>query len=147
MSRLNVSGRRREGSELVALNIDTPGADGLFGLQTIQTKGYVGATGGKDKLLDLIGFDVEVIYDSTLRFWLINQRPPVDKNKKYINALKIGINATVEVFEFKRGKKKMKHIRTVVDPAIFSPNGIAIMDGGAFVISNDHSGKGEYLSA
>jgi hypothetical protein len=36
----------------------------------------------------------------------------------------------------------MVHVKTVADPAIYSPNGIAALGGGSFVTSNDHSGKG-----
>lgn len=79
MGKLNISGRRPGVSELIALDIDSPGSDGLFGLRVIKKKGYVGATG--NQLPDLVGFDVEIVDSSTLRFWLINQRPPVDKDK------------------------------------------------------------------
>jgi hypothetical protein len=39
----------------------------------------------------------------------------------------------------------MKHIKTVADPAIYSPNGIAATGDGSFFTSNDHSGKGKLL--
>ena len=57
MSRLNISGRRPGGSELMALNIDSPGEDGRFDMHNIKPVGYEGATG--DGTLDLVGFDVE----------------------------------------------------------------------------------------
>jgi hypothetical protein len=85
MSRLNISGRRPGGSELMALDIDFP-EDRLFGMHGIKTIGYEGAAG--DGTLDLVGFDVEVVDAQTLRFWLINQRPPVDENRNYLNAQK-----------------------------------------------------------
>lgn len=123
----------------MALNIDSPGSDGLFGLRSIKPTSYDGATG--DGTLDLVGFDVEVIDAATLRFWLINQRPPVDVDRRYLDASKVGANATIDVFELKRGGNKMVHVKTVADPAIYSPNGIAAMGKGSFVTSNDHSGK------
>ena len=141
MSRLNISGRRPGGSELMALNIDSPGEDGRFDMHNIKPVGYEGATG--DGTLDLVGFDVQIVDTNTLRFWLINQRPPVDANKNYLNAPKIGANATIDVFELKRGETKMAHIKTVADPAIYSPNGIAVQGDGSFFTSNDHSGKGK----
>lgn len=141
MSRLNISGRRPGGSELMALNIDSPGEDGLFGLHSITPIGYDGASG--DGTLDLVGFDVEVVDQTALRFWLINQRPPVDENRNYLDARKIGANATIDVFELKRGQPKMVHVKTVADPAIYSPNGIAFAGDGSFFVSNDHSGKGK----
>jgi hypothetical protein len=143
MSRFNISGRRPGGSELIALNIDSPGADGLFGLHSTKPVNYEGAVG--DGTLDLVGFDVEVVDPETLRFWLINQRPPVDENRDYLDASQIGANATIDVFELKRGEDRMVHIKTVVDPAIYSPNGIAALGDGSFVTSNDHSGKSKLI--
>ncbi|RDL37023.1 uncharacterized protein BP5553_04456 [Venustampulla echinocandica] len=80
--------RRPCWSELMALNIDSPGEDSFFGMHSIKPVGYGGATG--DGTLDLVGFDVEIVDERTLRFWLINQRPPVDANKKYLDPKKIG---------------------------------------------------------
>ncbi|KAF2789233.1 calcium-dependent phosphotriesterase [Melanomma pulvis-pyrius CBS 109.77] len=141
MNRLNVSGRRPGGSELMALDIDSPGADGLFGMRSIQPAGYFGATGAGDETLDLVGFDVEVIDASTIQFYLINQRPPVDVERKYIDPTKFGANVTVDVFDFKRGQRKMQHLRTVLSTEVWSPNRVAVIGDGAFVVSNDHSTK------
>ncbi|KAH8781894.1 serum paraoxonase/arylesterase-like protein [Hyaloscypha finlandica] len=136
---LNVSGRRPGGSELMALNIDSPGTNGMFGIHGIEPVGYDGATG--DGTLDLLGFDVEVVDAATLRFWLINHRPPVDANKKAIDATKVGANSTIDVFELKRGEDKMVHVKTVFDPEVKTPNNIAAMGDGSFVATNDHSAK------
>lgn len=141
MGALNISNRRSGGSELMALNIDSPGSDGLFGMHAIKPLGYGGATG--DMTLDLVGFDVRIVSTETLQFYLINQRPPVDAKKRYLDAKKIGANATVDVFELTRGDKKMKHVKTFADPEIYSANGVAVMENGGFVLSNDHSGKGK----
>jgi hypothetical protein len=144
MSRLNISGRRPGGSKLMALNIDSPGQDGLYGAHSIETANYEGATG--DGTLDLVGFDAEIVNPTTLRFWLINQRPPVDENRKHLDATKIGANGTIDVFELKRGEQTMVHVKTVADKAIYSPNGIALMGDDSFVTSNDHSGKGKSIA-
>lgn len=140
---LNVSGRRAGGSELMTLNVDSPGTDGMYGMHSIKPEGYDGATG--DGTLDLLGFDVEVVDAATLRFWFINHRPPVDADRKYLDATKIGANSTIDVFELKRGKDKMAHIKTVADPEVKTPNNIAVMKDGSFVVTNDHSAKGETL--
>lgn len=63
--------------------------------------GYDGATG--DGTLDHLGFDVETMSGSRLRFLTINYRPPVDQDQKYLDAVKLGANATVEVLEMVRG--------------------------------------------
>ncbi|KAE9372007.1 calcium-dependent phosphotriesterase [Stipitochalara longipes BDJ] len=135
----NISGRRPGGSELMALNIDAPGTDGLFGMHSIKSVGYDGATG--DRTLDLLGFDVENVDAATLRFWFVNHRPPVDANKNYLDATKVGANSTIDVFDLKRGKDEMVHVKTVLDPEIKTPNNIAVMSDGSFVVTNDHSSK------
>jgi hypothetical protein len=141
---LNVSGRRPGGSELMALNIDSPGSDGMYGMRGIKPEGYDGATG--DGTLDTLGFDVEVVDAATLRFWFINHRPPVDADKKYLDATKLGANSTIDVFKLKRGEDKMVHLKTVSDPAVVkTPNNIAVMPDGSFLATNDHSAKGEAL--
>jgi hypothetical protein len=53
--------------------------------------------GGKD--IDLSGFDIEVISNSRLRFWMVNNRPTVNKVGNFLEATKFGANCTIEVFE------------------------------------------------
>jgi hypothetical protein len=138
MGKLNVTGRRPSGSELLALDIDSDKE--LFGLRAIKPIGYTGAAG--DKSLDFVGFDVEIVDSTTLRFYMVNQRPPVDGEGKYLDASNIGSNATIEIFQLRRGDTKMAHVRTVASPAVYSPNRVAVIGDGAFVVSNDHSVKG-----
>ncbi|KAH7121299.1 hypothetical protein B0J11DRAFT_590347 [Dendryphion nanum] len=138
MSKFNISGRRPQGSELIAIYIDEPRHDG-FRSQKLAPEGYSGAAG--DGTLDLIGFDVQKISSSTLRFWLINQRPPVDTGGKYLDATRVGDNVTVDVFDYVRDSKVIKHVKTVSDKHIYSGNGLAVVGDDEFVISNDHSGK------
>jgi len=144
LSKLNQSSRRPGGSELIALDIDAPGADGLFNLRAIKPVDYVGATG--DASLDLLGFDAEIVDTATVHFYLVNQRPPVDYQFNPIDATKTGANATIEVFEYKRGEAEMKHLRTVFSPHVFSPNNVAAVGGGAFVVTNDRSGRVGFVS-
>jgi len=127
----------------MALYIDEAAKGGHFRMQKITPTGYRGATG--DSTLDLIGFDAQVLKDAKLRLWLINQRPPVDEQGRYLDATKTGANATVEIFEHVRGEKTMKHVKTFADPEIYSGNGIAGLNDGSFVLSNDHTSKGMYL--
>lgn len=129
---------------MIALDIDKPGSDGLFGLRAIETVGYVGAQG--DEALDLHGMDAEVIDDETLHFYLVNHRPPVDANKNLLDAEQYGANSTVEVFELKRGYATMRHLRTVASPEIRTPNRVAAVGGGAFLVTNDASVKSGFVS-
>lgn len=130
---------------MVALNIDSPGADGLFGMQALEvTGGYSSAEGGKN--LDLHGFDVEVLSKSRLRFWLINHRPPYDAaTGEPMDATKVGANSTVEVFELTRGERKLEFVKTVAEEAVFTPNNIAADGVGGFTVTNDNVHKGDYL--
>jgi hypothetical protein len=142
MGRLNISGRRPEGSELMALYIDEAAKDGFFRMHKIAPTGYSGATG--DGTLDLIGFDAQALKNERLRIWLINQRPPVDEQGQYLDATKTGDNVTVDIFEHVRGETTMKHIRTIADPEIYSANGIVGLEDGSFFLSNDHTAKSMY---
>ena len=121
-------------------NVDDPGKDGLFGLHQMELIGYDGATG--DGSLDLHGFDVEIIDDTRLRFWMINHRPPVDKQKNYLDAVKLGANSTVEVFDVVRNSNKMVHVKTIADKTVATPNKLAATGDGGFIVTNDKSGKG-----
>ena len=122
---------------LMVLDIDNPGADGLFNVHPMRPTGYSGVNG--DGSLRLHGFDVELVGADTLRFFLVNHRVPIGKD-----AAKFGANSTVEVFEAKRGATEMKFVRTVYDPAVIqTPNKVAATGDGSFVVTNDHTRKSE----
>lgn len=140
IGKLNVTGRRAGGSELIALEIDNPGHDGLFNMRTIKPVGYIGATG--DDTLDLLGFDARIVNGNTIHFFLINQRPPIGPFKNIIDASKSGDNSTVDIFEMTRGEDQMRHLKTIWSPTeVFTPNRVASLDSGAFLVTNDHSTK------
>lgn len=142
IDRLNASARRPGDGELIALDIDSPGSDGLYNLRVIKPVGYVGATGGSDKSIDFVGFGAQVVDSKTLQFYFVNQRPPVDSTLKILTGLeKTGANSTIDVFELKRGKNEMRHLRTVFSDQVWSPNRVATLGDGAFVATNDHSKK------
>ena len=121
------------------LDIDAPGADGLFNLRQLKPVGYSGVAG--DGSLRLHGFDAEAVDDNTLRFFLINHRTLADDTGERVDATKVGANSTLEVFEVKRGSNEMTHVKTVSSPAIHTPNKVAATGDGGFVVTNDHSGK------
>ncbi|KAF1945207.1 serum paraoxonase/arylesteras-like protein [Clathrospora elynae] len=141
MKKLNVTGRRPGGSELLALDIDDPGVDGLFNLRAIKPAGYAGAIG--DDTLDLLGFDAQILDGNTIQFYFVNERPPIGAFNNVIDASKSGTNATVEVFEMRKGEDQMHHLRTVWSPEVWTPNRVAALGGGdgAFLVTNDHSVK------
>lgn len=136
---MNYTGRRAGGSELIALDIDNPGVDGLYNLRVIKPIGFKGAIG--DETIDLLGFDAEILDGDTINFYFINQRPPIGPFNNPMDASKLGDNSTVELFEMRRGEEVMRHLRTVYSPNVFTPNRIAVVGNGAFLVTNDHSGR------
>lgn len=125
---------------MIALDIDYPGHDGFFNIRAIKPVGYSGATG--DNTLDLLGFDAQILDGDSIRFYLINQRPPIGPFNNVIDASKSGANSTIEVFEMRRGEDQMRHLRTIWSPTeVHTPNRIAALDNGAFLVTNDHSTK------
>jgi hypothetical protein len=133
---LDVSGRRSTGAEFIALDIDSFGTNGFFSHRTIVPKGSYGARG--DAILDTVGFTGEIIDDSTIHFYFTNVAP---YHGTFFDAKELGANATLEVFEFKRGNDEMRHLRTIHSPAIWTPNRPAAIGGGAFLVTNDHGVK------
>lgn len=139
IGKLNATGRRPGGSELIAINIDEPTSDGLFAFRSIKPIGYQGATGNDD--LDLLGFDAEILDGDTIKFYFVNQRPPIGPFNNIIDASVLGANSTVEIFEMRRGEEAMRHVRTVWSPAVTTANRVAAIGGGRFLVTNDHSEK------
>jgi DNA-binding beta-propeller fold protein YncE len=74
---------------------------------------------------------------------LINHRPPVDHvTGEFLDALVVGANSTVEIFDLDETSDTLEHVKTVASEAIFTPNGVAVEeDGLGFVITNDHNTK------
>lgn len=139
LSKYNVSGRRTQGSELVAMHIDEPESNGQFKMHSIRPSGYEGATG--DQTLDFVGFDVDASAHNVLDFWLVNHRPPVDAQRQHLDAKKLGSNVTIEVFRYAKAAREMQHVKTIVHPDIHSANKLALTGGGSFAVSNDHSDR------
>lgn len=140
MLRLNSS--RRGGDHISVLEIDEPGEDGLFGLHILKPVGYKGLTSSAITL-DLHGFDVEALDDTRLRFWIVNHRPPVDEKNIVLDANKLGANSTIEVFEVTRGSSEMRHINTISNEVIATPNKVAAVGDGGVLLTNDHNIKSE----
>jgi hypothetical protein len=142
---LNVSGRTLNG-RFVALNIDLPGLDGNYGASKLQITGdYLGPAGSK--AIDPNGFDVEILPNNRLRFWMSNLRPPVDAvSGEYLDAAKVGVNGTVESFELIRGDDKLEWTGTfgANNGVVHSPNKVAADLNGGFVVTNDHSAPSKF---
>lgn len=141
MKKLNATGRRPGGSELIALDIDEPGVDGLFNMRSIKPVGYTGAKGEGDAELDILGFDAEILDGDTINFYFVNERPPIGPFNNYIDASVVGANSTIDLFEMRRGEEVMRHLRTIWSREVITPNRVAVLGQGSFVVTNDHSTK------
>jgi hypothetical protein len=120
----------------MAISIDEARKDGLFKMHQIRPTGYGSKPG--DGSLDLVTFDVEEVDSSTIRFWLLNQRPLHDARGK-IDKNRRGVNTTIEVYELRKGEKRMRYIATSWSPTLHSANKIAFMGANNFGVSNDRS--------
>lgn len=129
---------------MTVLNIDEPGDDGLFGVQRLSRGDYRGPMG--DGSLDMVGIATEDLGGDLLRFYIINNAPPVDENFEYVDPEKAGgANNSVQIFEHVRGEKDMKFEYAIESDVIQTPNRLALTDEGGLVITNDHTAKGENL--
>ncbi|KAF4632400.1 hypothetical protein G7Y89_g5719 [Cudoniella acicularis] len=137
--RFNVSGRRPGGSVISVLDIDKPGQDGLYGLRQLRNVGYNGAH--NDGVLDSVGIDVEILNNSTLRFWIVNMQPTTNSDQESSKAAEVSANGTVELFKVDREGREMVHVKTFYHKAIATPNKPAAAEGGGFVVTNDKSTK------
>jgi hypothetical protein len=134
---------------ITVLDIDQPGADGLYGVRQLNFRDRE----GNIQELDLHGFDARVIDQGRrLRFWLVNHRPPLDVStgKPLLDATKVGANSTIEVYDLDldHGDEKsneLVHVKTIVSTTIISPNNLVVLDDqddrGGFLFTNDHSTK------
>ena len=133
----NSSGLKGTGAFLV-LDIDDWGEEGPTSFRQMIPTGYSGVEG--DVRLRRLGFDVEIVEEDTLRGFAVNHRVPVGLDPK-----KFGANSTIEVFEARHGTLELKHVKTVHDEAIITPNKVAATGDGGFVVTNDHSVKSKPL--
>ncbi|KAH7310629.1 hypothetical protein B0I35DRAFT_470483 [Stachybotrys elegans] len=133
--KFNASARQRT-DHIAVMDIDEPGADGLYGLRALDVEDEFQGN------LDLLGFDARYV-DGNLRFWIINHRPPTDAaTGDLLDAWKHGANSTIEIFDLKQGSNKLQHIKTIHSDALVTPNDVAVdKDGNGFIVTNDHAAK------
>ncbi|KAJ6144824.1 calcium-dependent phosphotriesterase [Penicillium chermesinum] len=117
---LNFSGKP-EKDHIVVLDIDEPGADGLYGVREREiSNNFKGE-------LSLHGFDVKRS-GNKLRFWLINHHPHVDfatGERSWIRWLQHPVS---------RENNRQRRVK--------SPNNLAVdADGNGFFVTNDHTDK------
>ncbi|KAA8572651.1 hypothetical protein EYC84_003246 [Monilinia fructicola] len=141
--RLNASGRGL--TDRIAI-LDTRGSGSLESrLKWMTTDNFSGNNG--DGTFNLHGFDIRLDPKSdTLSLLLINHRPPINPvTGVSLDAVGLGANSTIELFQSHVGSDSMRHVRTYTDPAIQTPNQVAWVNDNAFVFTNDHSAKRRHL--
>jgi hypothetical protein len=94
-----------------------------------------------------VGFDAEILDGDTINFYFVNERPPVGPFNNYVDASVVGVNSTIDVFEMRRGEEVMRHLRTIWSREVSTPNRVAILGQGNFLVTNDHSVKTGWVSS
>ncbi|OCH86368.1 calcium-dependent phosphotriesterase [Obba rivulosa] len=87
----------------------------------------------------LHGFDVvhSATNSSELFFYMINHQIPREGN-----AWKVGADSVIEILKGAVGSSTLRHVMTVEDPVIMTPNEIVgTSDGKSFWFTNDHGSK------
>ncbi|KAF9482226.1 calcium-dependent phosphotriesterase [Pholiota conissans] len=87
--------------------------------------------------LSLHGIDVvaSTLHSEHLYIYLVNHRKPLGN----VSAYAVGADSVIEIFETAVGSTTMKHVRTVENPVISTPNSvIGSPDGKSFYFTNDH---------
>lgn len=80
---------------------------------------------------------------NSLYVYLVNHRPPLVGR-----AEEIGADSTVEIFSLEDGTFLLKHVATVEDPIILTPNDVVgTSDGSSFWFTNDHGIKTGLVSS
>lgn len=85
------------------------------------------------------GFDIvpSSTYSNELFVYVINHRPPVDEDPT-----RVGSDSVMEIFRTMAGDGTLKHVTTVRDPVIETPNDVlGLPDGKSFYFTNDHGRK------
>jgi hypothetical protein len=137
-SEFNHTGRGA-GDHIAVLDIDHPGADGLFGVRALTV-----AESFPDAELQLHNVEARRLDSGTLRFWLVNHRVPVNETTGELlpvgNA--VGSNDTIEIFDLDEPAGRLDHVRTIASPALVSVNNIAAgPDGRSLFFTNDHTNR------
>lgn len=99
--------------------------------------GFSGTAG--DGIINFAGFGGIDVDDGAVDFFITNFRPSLDSNGEILPVqAAVGANATIEVFRLSPNTDSLQHIRTVADPAIATPNRVAVAEGKGFYLTNDH---------
>lgn len=118
-------------------------------IRKITPKNFPGVQVNGKPIWNLHGISVHVVdpvlpgSKPTLKFFLVNHRPPVDALGRVdaAAALKSGANSTVELFTTTVGSDEFEYEHTYAHPEIRTPNSIAATGKDSFIFTNDHGAK------
>ncbi|KAF2733673.1 hypothetical protein EJ04DRAFT_564924 [Polyplosphaeria fusca] len=140
-AKFNLTSRPPEGSNLMAIYIDQPRKDGTFKMHRISAVDLNEDPEPGDGHFDLSGFDVQPWDDKTIRFWLLNQRPPYSPNGTLLSPTKYGSNTTIDVYEYTLGSKTMSFVASGKHASLHTPNKLTFIGSNNFVATNERSSK------
>lgn len=91
--------------------------------------------------LHLHGIDgfVDPVDSKKVTFFLNNHAVP--QGIALGDVHKHGAESTIEVFESRLGETRWKHVKTIRDRLILTPNNIVATGHGSFYVTNDHPAK------
>lgn len=105
--------------------------------KSTSTTGFSGTAG--DGIINFAGFAGMDLDDGAVEFFITNFRPSLDSNGEILPIqAAVGSNATIEVFRLSPNTDSLQHIRTVADPAIATPNRVAVAESKGLYLTNDH---------
>ena len=99
--------------------------------------GFSGTSG--DGIINFAGLAGADLDDGAAELFITNFRPSADSKGEIVpDQAAVGCNATIEVFRHLPKTDSLQHIRTVADPAIATPNRVAVAESRGFYLTNDH---------
>jgi hypothetical protein len=115
----------------------------MMDLQTLQfnelfMSGFSGTQ--DDGIININGFTGADSDNGCIDLFVTNFRPSVDPHTGLVLPYQaaVGANSTIELFKKCPGEDYIEHIRTISDPAVVSPNRVAMADGDGVYLTNDH---------
>lgn len=111
-------------------------------LETLEFKStsmsdFPGTAG--DGIINFTGFTAVDVEGGAVEFFITNFRPSLDSGGEFVPVQAVvGGNATLEVFKLLPNTDILQHVRTIADPAVATPNRVAVAEGQGLYLTNDH---------
>lgn len=104
----------------------------------LPMSGFSGTRG--DGVININGFTGVDKEDGCTDLVFTNFRPSADPvtGQVFTDQTAVGGNSTIELFRKCSSKEAFEHVRTIADPAIVTPNRVAVAEQGGIYLTNDH---------